>query len=93
MYCEAVDEAIGLKLREPIVIGPGEQSLNGLGRDKRKRVMAQNCQSILSVDVLCYIYIIIYSTAPVCYVFTSHYAHNFCGSEHAVSFHSPKDCN
>ena len=29
-------------MREPIVIGPGEQSLNGLGRDKRKRVMAQN---------------------------------------------------
>ena len=44
MFCEAVDEAIGVKLKEPIVIGPGEQSLAGLGRDKRKRAMAENAR-------------------------------------------------
>ena len=37
MYLEAVDEAKDQQLRQPIVIGPGEQPLTGLGRDKRKK--------------------------------------------------------
>ena len=42
LYLEAVDPAVGKALKDPIIVGPGELPLDGLGRDKKRKAMAFN---------------------------------------------------